>query len=96
MSLDGFNSQGATLTGIGSGGGTLQLPATATAISIGGDFGQPDQVIAKNKTTNILEWDFVSDLSIPDHSIAGVKLKTDITFDTTLQYRTTNMTELTL
>lgn len=83
MSLDGFNTGGATLSGIGAGQGTLRLPASATAISIGGDFGQPDQVIAKNKTTNILEWDFVSDLSIPDHSIAGVKLKTDITFDTT-------------
>ena len=31
MSIDGFKTEGATLTGIGSGGGTLQLPATATA-----------------------------------------------------------------
>ena len=92
MSIDGFKTEGATLTGIGSGGGTLQLPATATAISIGGDFGQPDQVIAKNKTTNILEWDFVSDLSIPDHSIAGVKLKTDITFSTTGNIGLNNLT----
>ena len=91
--LGGTFSNEATLSGAG-GERTLVLPASVDAISIGGDTGSVGQVIAKNETTNILEWDSVDDLSIPDHSIAGVKFKTDITFSTTGDIITTSPGEM--
>ena len=61
----------------------LNLPSTIDAILIDGKPGERGQVIAKNETTNKLEWDKVDDISIPDNSISGDKLKTNITFSTT-------------
>jgi len=61
----------------------LNLPSTIDAILIDGNPGERGQVIAKNETTNKLEWDKVDDISIPINSISGDKLKTDITFTTT-------------
>jgi hypothetical protein len=61
----------------------LNLPSTIDAILIDGKPGERGQVIAKNETTNKLEWDKVDDISIPENSISGDKLKTNITFSTT-------------
>jgi len=61
----------------------LNLPSTIDAILIDGNPGERGQVIAKNNITNKLEWDEVDDITIPDNSISGDKLKTDITFTTT-------------
>ena len=61
MSLAGGNTGGATLSGVG-GARNLVLPSTADALSIGGDFGQKGQVVAKNNITNKLEWDYVINL----------------------------------
>jgi hypothetical protein len=61
----------------------LNLPSTIDAILIDGNPGERGQVIAKNETTNKLEWDKVDDISIPINSISGDKLKTNITFSTT-------------
>tara|TARA_R110002020_G_scaffold107363_1_gene249394 strand:- start:5611 stop:7383 length:1773 start_codon:yes stop_codon:yes gene_type:complete len=82
MSLSGIVGGGATLSGV-RGSQNLELPATVDGLSIGGDFGLPDQVVAKNKDTNILEWDFITNLSIPDNSITGDKLADNITINTT-------------
>ena len=73
-----------TLSGVN--GNTIDqivLPSTIDAILIDGNPGERGQVIAKNNITNKLEWDKVDDISIPDNSISGDKLKTDITFTTT-------------
>ncbi len=80
--INDLSGGNATLSGVGN-SSTLELPASVNAISIGGDFGEPDQVIAKNKDTNVLEWDFISALSIPDGSITGSKLADNIDIDTT-------------
>ena len=61
----------------------LNLPSTIDAILIDGNPGERGQVLAKNETTNKLEWDKVDDISIPENSISGDKLKTNITFSTT-------------
>jgi hypothetical protein len=82
MSLSGIVGGGATLSGV-RGSQNLELPATVDGLSIGGDFGLPDQCVAKNKDTNILEWDFITNLSIPDNSITGAKLADNITINTT-------------
>jgi len=73
-----------TLSGVN--GNTIEqinLPSTIDAILINGNPGERGQVLAKNETTNKLEWDYVDDITIPDNSISGDKLKTDITFSTT-------------
>ena len=82
MSLEGFDPDSATLSGVGR-TNTLDLPSTVNALRIGGSSGLPGQVVAKNETTNKLEWDYVDDVTIPDNSISGDKLKSDINIDTT-------------
>ena len=80
--LGGTSSGLATLSGVGA-VRTLVLPSSVDAVSIGGDFGDKGQVIAKNNITNKLEWDYVDDLTIPDGSIGGNKLAPDIDITTT-------------
>ena len=60
--LGGTDSGLVTLSGVGS-VRTLVLPSSVDAVSIGGDFGDKGQVIAKNNITNKLEWDYVDDCS---------------------------------
>ena len=68
MSLDGLLTNGSTLSGVTAGQSTIVFPSTETAISIGGDFGDPGQVIAKD-TDGTLHWDTVADITLPDQVI---------------------------
>ncbi len=61
----------------------LRLGDNINSIRINGNAGLPNQVLAKNGTTGKLEWDFVESTTIPDGSITGNKLATDITISTT-------------
>jgi hypothetical protein len=71
--LDGANMIDAT---------SLNLPANVNAVRINGDFGTAGQVLAKD-SNNRLNWSRVDEVEIPDNSIAGNKLKDNITFSTT-------------
>ena len=57
----------------------IRLPAQVNTIKIDGNSGLPNQVLAKNGTTNKLEWDFVESTTIPDGSITGNKLAPNVT-----------------
>ena len=61
----------------------LRIGDNLNSIRINGNAGLPNQVIAKNGTTNKLEWDFVETTTIPDGSITGNKLADNINIDTT-------------
>ena len=61
----------------------LRLGNNINSIRINGNAGLPNQVIAKNGTTGKLEWDFVESTTIPDGSITGNKLASNITISTT-------------
>ena len=82
MSLSGLREDRATLSGVAS-ETTLVLPATATAISVGGDFGTAGMVLGKDNITNVLYWDTVTGATIPPDSIDGSKLKSNINIITT-------------
>ena len=61
----------------------IRLPNNVNTIKIDGNSGLPNQVLAKNGTTNRLEWDFVESTTIPDGSITGNKLAPNININTT-------------
>ena len=61
----------------------LRLGNNINSIRINGDAGLPNQVLAKNGTTNRLEWDFAETTTIPDGSITGNKLAPNIDISTT-------------
>lgn len=56
----------------------IRLPDNVNTIRVNGNSGLPNQVLAKNGTTNKLEWDFVTGTSIPDGSITGNKLASNV------------------
>jgi hypothetical protein len=61
----------------------LRLGNNINSIRINGNSGLPNQVLAKNGTTNKLEWDFAESTTIPDGSITGNKLASNIEISTT-------------
>ena len=61
----------------------IRLPDNINTIRINGNSGLPNQVLAKNGTTNKLEWDFATGTTIPDGSITGNKLAPNIDINTT-------------
>ena len=61
---------------------SLNLPPNENAVRINGDFGTAGQVLAKD-SNNKLNWSRVDDIEIPDGSIGGEKLKSDISITTT-------------
>jgi len=71
----------------------IYLPASTSALIVGGNIGAKGQVLAKNEDDNKLEWSFVDKITIPDNSIAGEKLKSDITFTTTGNITLDNATD---
>ena len=74
----------------------LVLPNNINALTIDNNKGLAGQVLAKNHLTNKLEWDYVDDITIPDGSITGAKLATDIDIDTTGDIIADNITARTL
>ncbi len=83
-----------TLSGVDSNSvNHIYLPASTSALIVGGNIGAKGQVLAKNENDNKLEWSFVDKITIPDNSIAGEKLKSDITFTTTGNITLDNATD---
>ena len=70
---------------------SLNLPPNENAVRINGDFGTAGQVLAKD-SNNKLNWSRVDDIEIPDGSIGGEKLKSDISITTTGDITATNIT----
>ena len=70
---------------------SLNLPPNENAVRINGDFGTAGQVLAKDEN-NKLNWSRVDDVEIPDNSISGEKLKSDISITTTGDIQATNIT----
>ena len=70
---------------------SLNLPANENAVRINGDFGTVGQVLAKDEN-NKLNWSRVDEVEIPDGSIGGEKLKSDISITTTGDITATNIT----
>ena len=77
-------SEGRTLSGVNQNTvRQLSLPSTRDAILVDGFAGEAGMILAKNDNTNKLEWDFAINATIPNGSIAGEKLKPDISINTT-------------
>ena len=70
---------------------SLNLPPNENAVRINGDFGTAGQVLAKD-SNNKLNWSRVDEVEIPDGSIGGAKLKSDISITTTGDITATNIT----
>jgi len=70
---------------------SLNLPRTENAVRVNGEFGTAGQVLAKD-SNNKLNWSRVDDVEIPDGSIGGSKLKSDISITTTGDITATNIT----
>ena len=78
-----YNNQSRTLSGLTTfRADQLELPSSKRAISIKGQFGVAGDVLQKS-STNKLAWGKIDDIEIPDGSITGAKLATDITISTT-------------
>ena len=69
----------------------ISLPETINAITIKGNKGLSGQVLQKS-STNKLGWGFIDDIEIPDGSISGAKLKSDIGITTTGDIQARNIT----
>lgn len=70
---------------------SLNLPPNENAVRINGDFGTAGQVLAKD-SNNKLNWSRVDEVEIPDGSIGGAKLKSDISITTSGDITATNIT----
>ena len=70
---------------------SLNLPRTENAVRVNGEFGTSGQVLAKDEN-NKLNWSHVDDVEIPDGSITGAKLATDIDIETTGDIEAANIT----
>jgi len=69
----------------------LELPKSRRGISLNGDYGVAGQTIQKDEN-NKLKWGFIDDIEIPDGSIGGEKLKSNITITTTGNISATDIT----
>tara|TARA_R110000824_G_scaffold109553_1_gene257242 strand:+ start:14738 stop:16744 length:2007 start_codon:yes stop_codon:yes gene_type:complete len=74
--MNGYGNNSRTLSGTNELNITqLNIDNNVGALTIRGDKGLPNQVLAKNGTTNRLEWDFAESTTIPVNSITNDKLK---------------------
>ena len=74
--MNGYANNARTLSGTNELNITqLNIDNNVGALTIRGDKGLPNQVLAKNGTTNRLEWDFAESTTIPVNSITNDKLK---------------------
>ena len=87
-----YNMFQRTLTGADMINATsLNLPRTENAVRVNGEFGTAGQVLAKD-SNNKLNWSRVDEVEIPDGSIGGNKLKSDITISTSGNITAKNIT----
>jgi len=56
----------------------INLPSDPNALTIDGFGGDKGMALLKNDITNKIEWDFVDKITIPDGSITGPKLATNV------------------
>ena len=78
----GFSNNTRTLSGVNEiNVDKINVDNNISAFTIKGNKGLVGQTIQKG-TDNKLKWGFVDDIEIPDGSITGAKLTTDIDIDT--------------